>query len=233
MPSAKQLFHILKNNKIFSDIILFQEIPLETLIYLKHKGGYNYSIHSSELLAKKKYKTGILSRFKIQNSSFIQFKERTSGAILAKIEINKTTFNIACTHFDYIRHKSRTKLGYVKVLFKKNIKILFNEIFKKTVRLDEAKILLNHIGRPGKNTIIAGDFNTIEISSAIRYLLKFYDDAFFMKKDMFTGTYKKINSFIKPKIDFIFHSKELIPIFTKVIQETPGDHYPVMAIFKI
>lgn len=76
--------------------------------------------------------------------------------------------------------------------------------------------------------IIAGDFNTIPQSTAIRYMRRHYDDALRTSADYRTGTYWKIRG-PQPRVDFVFLSDELAGIEGLVIPNRAGDHYPVLA----
>jgi len=87
--------------------------------------------------------------------------------------------------------------------------------------------------QPYKNIIIAGDFNTIPFSKAIRKMGKKYNDALWPSFDYLTGSYNKLSLPIKPRIDYIFHSQGLERITASVIKESAGDHYPVRAVFDL
>jgi len=84
-----------------------------------------------------------------------------------------------------------------------------------------------------EHVIIAGDFNTVPFSKAIRKMGKVYDDALWPSVDYLTGSYNKLSLPIKPRIDYIFHSQGLRCITASVIKESAGDHYPVRAVFDL
>ena len=80
-----------------------------------------------------------------------------------------------------------------------------------------------------KYAIIGGDFNTFPFSTAIRKMDRRYDDALLESKDYFSGTYKKLALPVQPRIDFIFHSRNIECREGAVIKEGDGDHFPVRA----
>jgi endonuclease/exonuclease/phosphatase (EEP) superfamily protein YafD len=84
-----------------------------------------------------------------------------------------------------------------------------------------------------KKMIVAGDFNTFPYSKAVRRMNKALDDSLWQSLDYLSATYPKIAFPIKPRIDYIFHSSGLACQSARVIKDSAGDHYPVLAVFDV
>ena len=231
-PSYNEILKIIdKNNP--PDVLILQETFFERFIKIKELLNYEYSIHSSKL-SDQIENLGILSKKKISSPDLIIFKNKDSGALKGTITVNQESeIQMVCVHLEYIKAKTRDNKGYVDLSFTESIKILKQEIFNNNKRNREAKKLIEWCGKKTEKTVIGGDFNTISISSGIRKIKKHYKDSMPFYKSFFSmsGTYKKIRFPVEPRIDFIFHSKDLKVKSSGIIKKTPGDHYPVKAVF--
>jgi len=77
--------------------------------------------------------------------------------------------------------------------------------------------------------VLGGDFNTIPLTAAIRRMGLKYTDALLGSGQYFVGTYWKISSPIRPRVDFIFHSRQITVLDAAVLPISTGDHLPVTA----
>lgn len=233
-PSCQEISEVILKQDKKPGILILQEVSLKKLKLLNQKLNYKYYAHSYSQHNKIK-NIGILTNYKIVDTQVLNFSENSSGALKAIIETSKGNLSVICVHFDYIKAKKRSENGYVKMSLKEIFHVLKNEIFYNNTRKEEAGKLINWIGKNNSQTIIAGDFNTISFSSGIRKIRKYYKDSISSLKNIFSlsGTYKKINFPISPRIDFIFYSKDLKLKSSQIIKETPGDHYPVSAVIEL
>lgn len=227
-PSLNEMYEMINKVPGKPDILILQEIFSNNFKCLKELLQFEYGIHSSQI-SSKILNLGILSSYKISNSELIVFSNKISGALKAEINTNGRIINIYCVHLEYIRKKTRDKNGYVNFKFSEILNILKKEIYLQNPRKIEAVTLLKKSGKPGKLTILAGDFNTVAFSSSIKEIKKYYKDAMPFFKSFLSGTYKKIHFPVKPRIDYIFHSPDICVENFDVIRETPGDHYPVIS----
>jgi endonuclease/exonuclease/phosphatase family metal-dependent hydrolase len=60
-----------------------------------------------------------------------------------------------------------------------------------------------------------------------------YDDCLWPSLNYLTASYPKLTFPVKPRIDYIFHSPNLVCNAAAVIKNSAGDHYPVWAEIKI
>jgi endonuclease/exonuclease/phosphatase family metal-dependent hydrolase len=231
-PNIDEMYELVSKAPKKPDILILQEIFFNNFKGLKERLNFSNSIHSSQI-STKILNLGILSSCEISKSELIVFSNKISGALKAEINHNGQALNIYCVHFEYIRKKTRDKNGYVDLKFNEIFNILKKEIYLQNPRKNEANKLLEIAGKPGKATILAGDFNTISFSSSIKNIKKYYNDAMPFFKSFVSGTYKKIHSPIKPRIDYIFHSPDINVKSFKIIRQTPGDHFPVIADISI
>jgi endonuclease/exonuclease/phosphatase (EEP) superfamily protein YafD len=80
--------------------------------------------------------------------------------------------------------------------------------------------------------ILGGDFNSMPLSSADRYISKYFDDALLQRPwRYFSGTFWDLPQVpITPRIDYVYHASRFQVIEARVIQKKISDHYPVLAI---
>lgn len=169
----------------------------------------------------------ILSRHPIETVEEIRMGS-SHGALVTGARLPSGRVDIIGVHFQPTE-KSRDEAGVVD---RRNLMGDFiRELFRRTVRTQMAEQLLDWLDDRGESApvIIAGDFNTAPFTTAIRVINARYRDALLGTGDFLTGTYWKVGGRLKPRVDFIFHSSELIRLGATVIKERTGDHYPVMA----
>ncbi|MGE4518432.1 MAG: endonuclease/exonuclease/phosphatase family protein [Desulfobacteraceae bacterium] len=232
IPKASDLYDVIIRYGKKPDILILQEIFYNNYSDLKKKLNYRYGIHSSEISPRMK-NLAVLSSHELFDHELIVFSNNVSGALKTEIRTNDSeNLKIYSVHLEYIKKKTRDDSGFVNLKLKEIIDIFKKEISAENPRKAEAKKLLDQSGKPGKKTILAGDFNTVSFSSSIRRIKKYYCDAMPFFKLFSSGTYRKIHFPFKPRIDYIFHSPDLNIESFEVIKSTPGDHYPVSASIK-
>jgi endonuclease/exonuclease/phosphatase (EEP) superfamily protein YafD len=80
--------------------------------------------------------------------------------------------------------------------------------------------------------ILGGDFNSMPLSSADRYISKYFDDVLLQRPwRYFSGTFWDLPQVpITPRIDYVYHASRFQVVEARVIQQKISDHYPVLAI---
>jgi len=120
----------------------------------------------------------------------------------------------------------------VQISWGEALSLLTSEMTEETVRSRSVDELLEWIGSGGaESVIIGGDFNTVLYSMAIRRMAAVFDDALWDSQDYFTGTYLKSTLPVNPRLDFLFHSSDMVCHGAYVVKKSAGDHYPVRAVF--
>jgi endonuclease/exonuclease/phosphatase (EEP) superfamily protein YafD len=80
--------------------------------------------------------------------------------------------------------------------------------------------------------ILGGDFNSMPLSRADRYLSQYLDDVLWQRPwRYFSGTFWNLPQIpITPRIDYVYHSSRFRVVEARVIQQKISDHYPILAI---
>lgn len=214
------------------DVLLLQELRgVKRLEKLKRKLGYEYAIVMPYKDTDQIY-LAVLSRYPIADSARLYFTDSAvgSGAVGGLIKVEGRPVFVASTHLDQIRNKRRDANGYVNENEERTARMLKHEIMDDNVRARQASELAAWIKRQGcANAVVGGDFNTVPFSRAARAMGRDFDDALWPSRDFFKGTYFKVSSGVLPRVDFIFVSENLHTAKGRVIETSPGDHYPVAA----
>ena len=109
--------------------------------------------------------------------------------------------------------------GLLKELFGGGSRSMQMESVVKQLRLD------NH-----RFQVLAGDLNTFTMSEPYRLLKQYMIDAF---PDVFSEGTFRMKDMPSPKIDHIFHSKNIRSLGAAVVKQGPSDHYPVTALLRL
>lgn len=109
-------------------------------------------------------------------------------------------------------------------------------------RLQGLKTVLDRV-RPGHPTLIMGDFNALESSKAVNYLVREgWQDTFRLTHpgvDQRQGTFHGFQGFVNgPRIDFIFACPQLEVLQARILRHQaegrfPSDHFPISARVRI
>lgn len=109
------------------------------------------------------------------------------------------------------------------------------EMLGRNPRLEQMESVVKRIKADERGyKLLAGDLNTVPLSTAYQLLSQHLKDAF-TNFPTSLGTYRlkalkgKHHNLPDPKIDHIFHSANLRPKAALVVPKGPSDHYPVVA----
>ncbi|MBL8027198.1 MAG: endonuclease/exonuclease/phosphatase family protein [Fibrobacteres bacterium] len=95
-------------------------------------------------------------------------------------------------------------------------------------QIKERDFLVNYIGRLKGPIIFGGDLNATPTSKIIRPLRKITSDVYLACNHIGIPTFK-VGRPIQTRLDYLFCSKECIPLEAKVLNTIIADHYPVWA----
>ncbi len=229
----RELAKVIKS-KGLPDLLLLQEVrDKKEAVQLAEILGFGHHIY----LDYRGGKSGMamMSRFTLSEPRVLYFNASQRGlACLASELIVEGKHLVACSvHLDRLE-KVQIKDKLPKVGWKTALRLLITEMTEETVRSRSVDELLDWLGtRQSEEIIVGGDFNTVPFSKAIRKMGRVFDDALWPSFNFFSGSLKLVSLPVSPRIDFIFHSPGLNCREATVIKKTPGDHYPVWAMFDI
>ncbi|MBU1696218.1 MAG: endonuclease/exonuclease/phosphatase family protein [Proteobacteria bacterium] len=220
------------------DVLLLQEVKSENgAEYFSNKLGLKYFVFLSDAFQRSNG-MAILSRFPLSNPDKIYFKASKYGygalAVDATIGDNlkgrPKTIQVVNVHMDRIDSvtmkdkKVAVNLGFL-------LRFIKNEIWEDSVRSESAKELIQWLDeKKADNVILGGDFNSVPLSKTIRTIGSRFDDALWPSLQYLTGTYKRLDFPIAPKVDYLFLSPNLYSRKASVLPISPGDHFPVVAL---
>jgi endonuclease/exonuclease/phosphatase (EEP) superfamily protein YafD len=95
----------------------------------------------------------------------------------------------------------------------------------------ELGIFLDYIRKLNGPIILGGDLNTNASSSLVRRIRKVLDDAYF--SDHIFGSFTFTTSFPFTRLDYLFHSRDVIAESSEIVKSYLSDHFPVTAKFLI
>lgn len=183
----------------------------------------------------------ILSGLPLLNPDRIYFKTSKYGygAVAADVMVGRNlkvrpkkvqVVNVHMDRIDSVIMKDKkvdVNLGFL-------LKFAKNEIFGDSVRSQSAQELMQWLGeKKADNVILGGDFNSVPFSKTIRIIGSRFDDALWPSLKYLSGTYKRLNFPVAPRIDFLFFSSNLQCRQASVLPLNPGDHFPVRAHVEI
>lgn len=212
------------------DVLLLQEIPG------KKQAGFladNLKFQSCvfEYYPSGKDGLAVISRHPLKKLKTFYFDGYASLAAEADVEGEKVL--LLSVHLERVEGVRVTETA-VELPWKTAFKLFENEMAQETPRTRAVDEMLSWISsQKYKQVIVAGDFNTVPFSKTVRKMNATFDDALWPGFEYFTGSYNKLSLPIAPRIDYIFHSKNMKASSAWVIKESPGDHYPIKAVFDI
>jgi len=177
----------------------------------------------------------ILSRHPLSDPETLNFKASPKGycALTARVRLEGFEMIGCSLHLDSVR-EVKNNGNKVGLSLGTGLKVLRREVLGDTARSRSVEELLAWMaGRHSHGIIFGGDFNTIPFSKTIRKMSDRYRNAGSSLSDYLTGTYKKSSLPLAPRIDFIFHSRNIGCRGAHVVKQSDGDHFPVRAVFEL
>jgi endonuclease/exonuclease/phosphatase (EEP) superfamily protein YafD len=60
---------------------------------------------------------------------------------------------------------------------------------------------------------------------------KDYTDTMSGRRGFFGSTYSKNRAILPARVDYLFYRGDLVPLESRIVRETAGDHFPVITTF--
>lgn len=216
------------------DVLFLQEVGNEKdAEYFSKKLGLKYYVFLRDF--KGTYGIAILSKTPLLNHDQIYFKasRRGGGAHAAEVMVGQEKVQVVNVHLDSVDPITIVG-GKVEVNLRSVVWFIKNEILGDSVRSRSARELVQWLGeKKADHVILGGDFNSVPFSKAIRIIGSRFDDVMWPSLKYLSGTYKRLNFPVSPRIDFLFLSSNLRCRNALVLPFSPGDHFPVRALVEI
>jgi endonuclease/exonuclease/phosphatase family metal-dependent hydrolase len=211
------------------DLVMLQEVPQERLAqWFGAQLQLPYQ-HFAAYTGTRQGGVAMLSRWPLGSPHILHFRRSTQGrvALAAQVQTPAGAVWAGSVHLDAPRFKEYGTgfLQYAAFVWK--------EFFTASQRYRQARELRAWLtALTAGDGILGGDFNSMPLSSADRYLSKYFDDALLRRPwRYFSGTFWDLPQVpITPRIDYVYHSSRFRVLEARVIQRKLSDHYPVLAI---
>ena len=210
------------------DLVLLQEVRnTHHVMGLGQALGLSYWHFAP--YSKERGGVAILSRWPLGPAHMLFWDNSPQGKVALAAQVNGPggRFWACSVHLDNPLYANSPISLWQKVLF------LWQEFFTATSRTQQAQELSAWLlGLGGEGIILGGDFNSLPLAGADRYLRQYFADALSLSlQQYFTGTYwGPPQNPILPRIDFIYYSPHWQVVDAQVIQQKASDHFPVLAI---
>jgi len=230
-PTLEQVARAVQETGGRVDVLLVQETPFAVKHHaLAHELGFEHFVSGRD--HKPTTNRAIFSRTPLTNPVLIPVISfgpgSGAGALCATTRIQDAEVLLCSVHLETIREEMTPNEHLSTGVILKYVK---KELFEENTRSRSVDTLIARISElDAKRVIIGGDFNTFPLSKAIRKMNARFEDAFWPSMAFFKGSYVDFPLFIKPRIDFIFHSPGMSARDCKVHKLTSGDHVPVSAV---
>jgi endonuclease/exonuclease/phosphatase family metal-dependent hydrolase len=166
---------------------------------------------------------GLLSKHPVRANRYVPAKHGIFGAWIFELTVGDQIVQLANLHLEPIRPPEPGKL---LTIFK---------VFEETEQIHAAEIgwIFEHLG-PELPTVIAGDFNSLSIGAAPKYLRdKGFVDSFAAVNNSPDSqpTWRWPTRWLElsGRIDYIFHSPHFKTIDSRIDKETTSDHSLVVS----
>ena len=176
----------------------------------------------------------ILSDFSLEQADDLDFNPAATGdaAVCAIAKIYGMRVLLVSVHMPSLSpllHKNKNGAYTISSI----AKVTLNEAKTDNKHSKITKILVNWINKKKwDSAIVGGDFNTIVLASSIRFITKTFRDALWPTKYFFYGTKKSKYALpFSPRIDYLFHTENVMVRSAAVLSRQIGDHLPITAEF--
>jgi endonuclease/exonuclease/phosphatase (EEP) superfamily protein YafD len=211
------------------DLVMLQEVPRARLA---HWFGVRLQLpyeHFTAYAGTRRGGVAMLSRWPLGAPHSLHFQHSPQGkvALAAQVQTPVGTVWAGSVHLDAPRPEEIGRSLVQQAAF------IGEEFFMASRRYRQVQELQAWLAAlsPG-DWILGGDFNSMPLSSADRYLSKYFDDVLLQRPwRYFSGTFWALPRIpITPRIDYVYHSSRFRVVDARVIQKRISDHYPVLAI---
>lgn len=235
-PDTDEIAEVIQWNIVDDlDIILVQDSPWKVKMKdLAKSLGFAHYLSGRDMSHKNN--SGILSRLPLKNPKSIRLPSKypRPGALCAEVEFADKTILVCSIHLSTLTFELNKMVSEGEAYFSSVVSLMYDEAFRETEHSRGIDKLFTWIDTKQYDAIIiGGDFNTFLFSKTIRAMTARFEDALWPSPDYFCGTYTRFDFPVKPRIDYIFHSREVKCLDAEIIPLTAGDHYPIRAVFDL
>ncbi|MDG1840933.1 MAG: endonuclease/exonuclease/phosphatase family protein [Crocinitomicaceae bacterium] len=248
LNSRDKIFSYLKNEN--AGIMCFQEFYFQdksswfktkdSLINLLGTVDYHFrGAHSKK--HRQNFGISILSHYPMVGRGQVAFeaqsKQDFNYCIYADVLFQKDTIRVYNVHLQSIKIGEDTESTYYKKEQQTpRESIIQNILYKITVaypkRANQAIRVANHIAKSPYPVVVCGDFNDTPLSYSYNVFNKSMIDAFRNCSKGIGSTY--VGKIPAGRIDYVFHSKDLISSNFKIQKESLSDHKAIICdIYKV
>lgn len=224
--SDERLMEVLRG-QVRPDLLILQECDEKRAELLARILDLPFVVHAKELGGKASL--ALVSKYPFRSPRFLDFQSGKGGhgALAAYAEIHGQRLLVASVHLDRI-HDILDRGRMPEISLRKGVRAIGRELLRENLRSRQAAVLMEWLDVKSREPVlIGGDFNTLPLSRAYRVMGRYLEDAFWPSLDFFAPTYRALAWPVQPRIDYLFHSPDMACVERGVIQESPGDHYPV------
>ncbi|MHB8791040.1 MAG: hypothetical protein ACYDBT_14320, partial [Desulfobulbaceae bacterium] len=153
------------------------------------------------------------------------------NVVCAEVETDKGVLLACSVYFTSIRSEiAKDKMHDKTELASMSLK----EVFLENSRSREAKELVDWLASlQYEYMVIGGDFNSLFLSKTARTMRDLFKDSAGVSPSLFSSSHNIQGFHLPVKVDYIFVSKNISYSGSRIIQESPGDHYPVVTNIRL
>jgi endonuclease/exonuclease/phosphatase family metal-dependent hydrolase len=209
--------------------VLLQEVPRDRLVrWFGAQLQLPYQ-HFAAYPGSRKGGVAILSRWPLGPPHVLHFRHTKQGrmALAASVQTPAGTVWAGSVHLDapHLKEFGTNLLQHAA--------FVWEEFFTASLRYRQAQELQTWLANLAADAwIVGGDFNSLPLSRADRYISRYFDDVLVQRPwRYFSGTFWDLPQVpITPRIDYVYHSARFRVVEARVIQKKISDHYPIVAI---
>ena len=234
-PSHGKIFGFISDQN--PDIVTLQEFYVVNSKFTQSEATskLSYYYHISYVVKRRESAYGLatFSRFPIVHRGEIRFEDTANSCIYTDIAINGDTVRVYNSHLQSLRLRENNLNFLLNQTVRRDgqpmdevrdISIRYRDAVLK--RVQQVKMVTDHIASSPYPVIVCGDFNDFPISYNYRQMRKNLSDSFVEAGTGFGQTFRGLSPSLR--IDYILYS----PIFTALYHKNPhitySDHYPVV-----
>jgi endonuclease/exonuclease/phosphatase (EEP) superfamily protein YafD len=211
------------------DLVMLQEVPQEKLAqWFGAQLQLPYQ-HFAAYTGIRQGGVAILSRWPLGSPHTLHFRhsERDRVALVTQVQTPAGMVWAGSVHLD------APQFSEFGTSFLQYTAFVWKEFFTASLRYRQVRELRAWLAAlTSGDCILGGDFNSMPMSSADRYISKYFDDVLLQRPwRYFSGTFWDLPQVpITPRIDYVYHASRFRVVEARVIQKKISDHYPVLAI---
>ncbi len=206
------------------DIIAFQESSM-----VRHMRNDLLEYDSHHFSTKG---TSLYSKLPILNKGKIDFGGLTNSAVWIDIKKDDQRIRVYSIHLqsNQISKNELTSLSGINSDYEESLKDSKNVFSKYSskvrARVEQVKIILNHVSKSPYPVIVMGDFNEPSYSYVYKQMTKDLKDSFISKGSGIGSTFNGKIPFLR--IDYAFVDAEIEVLSHEVLDWELSDHFPIL-----